>query len=111
MDKYELKPWQQLALGGVIAEGGNSADYNTGSWRTYKPVWNKDLCIHCLTCWVFCPEDAFFLTDNLKKEGKVKKNISGINYYHCKGCGLCAKECPVNKKEKVFAIKIVKESK
>ena len=99
-DKYRLKDWQELPLGGVIPEGGNAADYETGTWRTWRPVWQEDGCIHCLTCWIFCPEGAFVLRDGKTPKGKDRKEIQAINYYHCKGCGLCAKECPVNKKGK-----------
>ncbi len=108
-EKYALKNWQDLPLGGVITEAGNSADYQTGTWRTWKPIWNKEACIHCLTCWVFCPEDAFVLTDGTLPNGKPRKEITGINYYHCKGCGLCVHECPVNKKGQAKAIDFKKE--
>jgi pyruvate ferredoxin oxidoreductase delta subunit len=30
----------------------------TGSWRVFKPVFNKDKCVKCLRCWIFCPEGA-----------------------------------------------------
>ncbi|MEZ4551775.1 MAG: 4Fe-4S binding protein [Desulfobacterales bacterium] len=89
-----------LPIGGVVADGGNSADYETGTWRTSRPVWYGENCINCLTCWIFCPEDAFVLKDGLTKSGKPRKEIDHINYYHCKGCGLCAQECPVNKRGK-----------
>ena len=97
-NKYRLKNWQEVPLGGVIPDGGNAADYETGTWRTWKPVWNEEHCTHCLTCWVFCPEDAFVLKDTTTPKGKKKKVIKEINYFHCKGCGLCVKECPVVKK-------------
>jgi pyruvate ferredoxin oxidoreductase delta subunit len=99
-DKYALKNWQDLPYGGVITEGGNARDYETGTWRTWRPVWNQEACIHCLTCWVLCPEDAYQLRDGKTKNGKDRQEICGINYYHCKGCGLCVKECPVNKNQK-----------
>ena len=108
-DKYRLKDWQELPIGGVVAEGGNSVDYETGTWRTSRPIWNAEHCINCLTCWVFCPEDAFVLKDGTTKKGAPRKEIESINYYHCKGCGLCVKECPVNKKGKKIAIDYVKE--
>ena len=108
-DKYKLKDWQELPQGGVIAEGGNAADYETGTWRTSRPEWKSENCIHCLTCWVLCPEEAYRLTDGKNKAGKDRKEISDINYHHCKGCGLCAKECPINKKGDKCAIKMVHE--
>ena len=108
-EKYRLKNWQELPLGGAVADGGNSADYETGTWRTSRPAWNAENCINCLTCWVFCPEDAYILKDGTTPKGTPRKEIERINYYHCKGCGLCAKECPVNKKGKKIAIDYVKE--
>ena len=107
--KYRLKDWQELPIGGVVADGGNSEDYETGTWRTSMPIWHAENCINCLTCWVFCPEDAFVLKDGMTKKGTLRKEIDSINYYHCKGCGLCVKECPVNKKGKKVAIECVKE--
>jgi Pyruvate/2-oxoacid:ferredoxin oxidoreductase delta subunit len=41
-------------------------------------------CDHCDTCWVFCPDNAI-------------KRIDGeyqIDLDTCKGCGICAQECP-----------------
>jgi len=108
-DKYRLKTWQELPPGGVITEGGNAADYETGTWRTWRPVWQEENCIHCLTCWVLCPDGAFVLKDATSPSGKPRKEIQEIDYYHCKGCGLCVKECPVNKKGKKEAIKFVRE--
>lgn len=58
----------------------------TGSWRVFKPVFNKDKCVKCLRCWIFCPE------------GAVKKNKDGtisIDMNYCKGCGICANVCNV----------------
>ncbi|MFC1498935.1 4Fe-4S dicluster domain-containing protein [Verrucomicrobiota bacterium] len=108
-DKYKLKTWQELPMGGVVVEGGNAADYETGTWRTKRPIWKKEHCIHCLNCWVFCPEEAYLVSDGKTKSGKDRKEICGINYFHCKGCGLCVKECPVNKKGKNEAIEFVHE--
>ena len=54
-DPYALKRWQELAAGGVIADGGNAKDYETGTWRANRPVWHGEHCVHCLRCWVFCP--------------------------------------------------------
>ena len=88
MDK---KPgWRDLPIGGKIIHAGNSHDYHTGGWRTYRPVYDTDQCIHCLTCFYACPDSAI-----LVKEGKML----GINYDHCKGCGICARECPITKRE------------
>ena len=58
----------------------------TGNWRVYKPTLDKEKCVKCLRCWVFCPE------------GSIKRNKDDsveINYDFCKGCGVCANECKV----------------
>jgi pyruvate ferredoxin oxidoreductase delta subunit len=104
-----LKKWQELAPGGVITQSGNAADYETGTWRTWRPIWKEAHCIHCLTCWVFCPEDAYQLKDGTTPRGKKRKEICEVNYFHCKGCGLCVRECPVNKKGKDQAIEFIRE--
>jgi len=81
----ELKGWKQLPLGGLILDAGNSEEYETGSWRSSRPIIDMDRCSHCLFCWLFCPEGAIQV-----KDGK----LAGIDLDHCKGCGICAHECP-----------------
>lgn len=92
------KGWKELPLGGIIEDAGNAAEYNTGSWRTYAPIWHEENCIHCFTCWIFCPDNSITV-----KDGK----ITGINYFHCKGCGICAHECP--RKPNVIEMKLEAE--
>jgi len=58
----------------------------TGTWRTYRPVMNKKKCTKCLSCWLYCPEGAVKLT---------KQDAPKIDLNYCKGCGICAEECPV----------------
>ena len=106
-----MKTWQELPLGGIILDAGNSVGYETGTWRTWKPVWNADTCINCLTCWVFCPEEAFRLKPGKTASGKDRNEIAGIDYTFCKGCGLCVRECPVNRKGKAAALTFVREEK
>ena len=88
--------WRDMPLGGVIPKAGSATEYETGDWRSIRPLHSKERCINCLLCWVYCPDAAIRLQD-----GKVE----GIDYEHCKGCGICAKECP----QKVHAIEMVPE--
>ena len=81
-----LKGWKEIPKGGTIIEAGNSEKYNTGDWRSSRPVVNKKKCINCLTCWVFCPDSSIYVKDEKQ---------AGFDYDHCKGCGVCASECPV----------------
>ena len=93
---FKLKNWKDVPIGGVVDFPGSALENKTGSWRVDRPVWDEQKCIHCLRCWVYCPDMSIFTS-----EGKV----TGINYDYCKGCGICARECP----EKVKAITMVSQ--
>jgi len=67
----------------------NSQNKYVGDWRVAKPVWNVDLCIDCQNCWLFCPDSSIISRD---------KEMVGIDYDHCKGCGICVEVCPTNPK-------------
>jgi len=89
--------WKELEIGGLISEGGTAECFKTGDWRTQRPVLDKNKCINCLTCWIFCPDSSIIV-----KDGKLE----GFDLDHCKGCGICAEECP----KKVKAITMVPEA-
>jgi pyruvate ferredoxin oxidoreductase delta subunit len=80
------KGWKDLPKGGLILEAGNAMEYKTGGWRTFRPIRDEKKCIQCLFCSIYCPEAAVSV-----KDGKIDK----FDYDHCKGCGICANECPV----------------
>ena len=86
--------WKEIPEGGLITKAGNSATYETGSWRSVRPVRDEEKCTNCLICWVYCPDSSILVSD---------EKIKGIDYSHCKGCGICAIECPVK------AIKMINE--
>jgi len=71
----------------------DSSVNKTGAWRTFRPVLHTENCINCNTCWKFCPDAAIKLADEEKGE-----KAPTIDYDYCKGCGICAHECPVNRK-------------
>lgn len=86
------KNWQDLPQGIVNLEAGNSLKNVTSRFRRgEKPEFNPDTCINCFFCWVFCPENAIIVEND---------NVVGVNYDYCKGCGICANECPVKKEPK-----------
>lgn len=74
-----------------ILENGTSVSNKTGSWRDTKPVWDDKRCIHCMICYVNCPENCILLKK--EKDGNVKRKETNLDY--CKGCGICAQVCPV----------------
>ena len=72
----------------------------TGEWRGKRPVADLSKClavkqgkVTCQICWVYCPD------------GCIARGIGPvIGLEHCKGCGICAQECPAD------AIEMVPES-
>lgn len=57
---------------------------DTASWRVFRPVMDKHICIHCGQCFAYCPVNAII----------SRGNDYIITYDYCKGCGICAAECP-----------------
>ena len=96
----KLLSWKELPCGAIIENPKAVLDNKTGAWRSQRPAWNKDKCINCLTCWIYCPDASIVITD-----GKM----TGINYDYCKGCGICENVCPG--KNKVKAITMERERK
>ena len=43
-------------------------------------------CTFCMRCYDYCPDLS------IQMDGKAKERA--IDYDHCKGCGICAEECP-----------------
>lgn len=73
-------------------QAGFLPEKNAG-WRNFRPVVDHDLCVFCLRCYLVCPDGTIF-----KDNGKIN-----IDMDYCKGCGVCAHECPKK------AISMVKE--
>ena len=76
---------KDLDIGGVVAEPGNISQYKTGDWRSQRPVLDHDKCNICGLCYVYCPEGCRMPGDDGKFE---------VDLFYCKGCGICAQECP-----------------
>ncbi len=47
-------------------------------------------CLACDNCWTLCPDNAVLKTTELASDGSHYV----FDYDYCKGCGLCAHECP-----------------
>ncbi len=47
-------------------------------------------CLACDNCWTLCPDNAVIKTQELASDGS--HYLFDLDY--CKGCGLCAQECP-----------------
>ncbi|MDD2410672.1 MAG: 4Fe-4S binding protein [Candidatus Methanomethylophilaceae archaeon] len=82
MAKIKIK---DMPIGARVCSPGSSEAILTGDWRSYTPVVDKEKCINCLNCWMFCPDNSVII-----KEGRLE----GFKMSHCKGCGICAQICP-----------------
>ena len=89
-----LKTAKQIPIGGKIIEAGNAKEFKTGSWKAKMPVRDKEKCINCMRCAVFCPDMAI-KTKKVKVDGKEKVEVCDADMDYCKGCGICEVECPV----------------
>ncbi len=58
----------------------------TGDWRAMRPVLMRERCVKCATCWLYCPTQCI-----VEKATWFEANLD-----ICKGCGICAEECPQN---------------
>ncbi|MCP4633327.1 MAG: 4Fe-4S dicluster domain-containing protein [candidate division Zixibacteria bacterium] len=65
---------------------GSSKANKTGSWRTERPIFLEKECTDCRICVLICPDGVIFGADS--------KYYADLDY--CKGCGMCAEECPVD---------------
>lgn len=61
---------------------------DTGAWKTFRPVVDREECIKCYICWKFCPEPCISIDE--------ETGYPVVDLGHCKGCGICAEECPKN---------------
>lgn len=77
--------WKDIEIGAIATEPGSAAQYQTGDWRSRRPEFDPKGCIKCGLCQMFCPE------------GCIHQDAQGFyvpDLYYCKGCGICARECP-----------------
>lgn len=82
--------WKDITPGGMIEVPGSATDTITGEWRSDRPVWDTEKCKNCLFCFPVCPDSSILV----EKDEKGNAKMIGIDYDHCKGCGVCANQCP-----------------
>ncbi|MCD6591785.1 MAG: 4Fe-4S binding protein [Thaumarchaeota archaeon] len=73
-------------MAAMIPVPATSLEYKTGAWSTVQPEIDKQKCIKCLLCWVYCPDGAI---------KRLEDDSVEVNYEYCKGCGICSTVCPV----------------
>ncbi|MDP2729450.1 MAG: pyruvate synthase subunit PorD [Dehalococcoidales bacterium] len=78
---------KDIEIGAIVTEPGSARQYQTGTWRSERPVVDFSKCIKCGLCYVFCPEGCIAE----REDGYFTADL-----YYCKGCGICAEECPTD---------------
>ena len=76
--------WKDLEVGSIVTEPGCASQYETGGWRSQRPIIDDSLCNKCGLCYIYCPEGCI----QEKEDGFFETNL-----FYCKGCGICANEC------------------
>ena len=74
--------WGEFPFG--ASNGAGVLPTVNSGFRTFTPVFDTKACIRCMFCWVYCPEGC------IDKAGEAIE----VDYDYCKGCGICAHECP-----------------
>ncbi|MCL5075795.1 MAG: 4Fe-4S binding protein [Chloroflexi bacterium] len=82
-------PWQKARPISPWIPGGLSR-HNREVSRVSVPKVDMAKCTMCSLCWIYCPDGV------ISRQGKIV-----IDYEYCKGCGVCAEECPVQAIEMV----------
>jgi len=78
--------YKDLPMAAMIPVPATSLEYKTGAWSTVQPEIDKQKCIKCLLCWVYCPDGAI---------KRLEDDSVEVDYEYCKGCGICSTVCPV----------------
>lgn len=104
-------PYEDLTIStGAIVDPGTSLVNKTGSWRELRPIIHHEPCTGCGVCVTFCPDAAIKRVDDrpdpigvsadrapVPRAAKhVGEQQVAIDYDYCKGCGICANECPID---------------
>ncbi len=63
---------------------GSARPFAPGDPVRALPVWDKDRCIRCGICYIYCPHGAVFREDD---------GYFDVNKDLCTGCGVCHREC------------------
>ena len=56
--------WKDLEIGSIVTEPGSASQYQTGTWRSERPIIDLDKCNKCGLCYIFCPDAAIEMNDD-----------------------------------------------
>ncbi len=94
-------PFEPAAIASTaIFASGNTPLRKTGNWRIFKPVWDYDKCIKCMTCVSSCPDSCIAVNED---------GFPYTDYNNCKGCLICIEECPAKGIKKEREVHVLSE--
>ena len=77
-------PFKQEKVGCALLARGKAKPYKPGTLPELIPVWDKNLCVRCALCYIYCPDAAISRLDD---------GFFGVDKNLCTGCGICHREC------------------
>lgn len=90
-----MKPYLRAFVPRTLSEIPEAPAYEAGylvtknaGWRMRRPVIDREKCVGCLRCYLYCPDGVIRPGEAGKDNDKVL-----IDYDFCKGCGICEKIC------------------
>ena len=67
-----------------LIDKGAAKPFKPGDRRNALPQWDKDRCIRCGVCYMYCPDGAVY---------REETGFFDVDKDKCKGCGICHREC------------------
>ncbi|NLG66587.1 MAG: FAD-dependent oxidoreductase [Actinobacteria bacterium] len=89
---FPIAPREEREHTAVAERLGSFADVKIG-YREGQALAEADRCMSCGTC-VECDNCYVFCPDMAVKKAPEKEEYYAVLEQYCKGCGLCAAECP-----------------
>ncbi len=74
----------EISVGCVLLKEGKAKPFIRGTKSKVLPEWDRDRCVKCGVCYLFCPDAAIT---------KVDEGYFDVSREYCKGCGICQQEC------------------
>jgi pyruvate ferredoxin oxidoreductase delta subunit len=82
--KTKKKVVKDKQIGCSLLWDGRAKPFLPGAKREMKPVLDKDKCVKCGLCYLFCPDASI---------RRVEDGYFEVDLDLCKGCGICNREC------------------